>query len=324
VVSRFLVGIFTGWTRRRAANVGTLILALANGIISYDALSGAARDAGLQAPFSLLFPLATDGIIGVATPAQLLLRDRNAPWWARAQIGFMLWAAIVFSVVGNASRASQVWSGITVYGIPLPTWHAVWLALPPLAYAGALHVLGLVHRYPVPGDQVADADATRLQEELAESESALSEARAEVSSLVRSLAEARTEAPAEERARLEPSARAPKAESATPPSARTGRAKSAPSPDGAPKRLPAGARHEQVRALLAEPGGRALTGDEIADSLGIDAGYARRLRAEVTGAEGAPPLALVGAVAVDEGAHRPRHETTDTTAGPMPAAQQEA
>jgi hypothetical protein len=323
-LSRFLVRIATGWTRRRATNVGTLILGLANGIISYDALSGAAHDAGLQAPFSLLFPLATDGIIGVATPAQLLLRDRNAPWWARAQIGIMLWAAIVFSVVGNASRAAQVWSGITVYGVPVPTWHAVWLALPPLAYAGALHVLGLVHRYPVPGDLVADADATRL---LAESERALTEARAEVSSLVRSLTEARSEPPAEERARPEPSARAPKAESAPPSRARAGRAKSAPSPDGAPKRLPAGARHEQVRALLAEPGGRDLTGDEIAARLGIDDGYARRLRAEVLEAESAPALALVGTERVDadeEGAHRPRRETTHNAAGPMPAVQQEA
>ncbi len=137
------------------ANVGVLVLALANGVISYDALAGAARDAGLPWLLSWLFPLATDGIIAVATPAQLLLRTREDSRWPRIQVGLMLWAAIAFSVVGNASRASQLWSGITVYGVPLPTWHAVWLALAPLAYAGALHILGLVHRDRSPGSKEA-------------------------------------------------------------------------------------------------------------------------------------------------------------------------
>lgn len=308
---RLLLAIGTRWTRRRAANVGTLVLAVANGVISYDALSGAARDAGLPWLLSWLFPLATDGIIGVATPAQLELRDRNAPWRVRAQIGFLLWAAIVFSVVGNASRASQLWSGISVYGIPLPTWNAVWLALPPLAYAGALHVLGLVHRYPSPAaESAAETESVRLREELAETQRALLEAR---SALELSASSAADEPAHRELAK------------ARPPRAPGSRAKSAPSPNGAAKRLPAGARHEQVRALLAEPGGRALTGEEIAERLGIDAGYARRLRAEVLEAEGAPPLALVGAGgAVEEGALRPRPEPTETAAAPGAAVHQEA
>src|SRR5207302_1294697 len=79
VVARVILAwVVRGWTRRRAANVGTLILALANAIISYDALASAARDAGLPWLLSWLFPLATDGIIAVATPAQLELRERNA------------------------------------------------------------------------------------------------------------------------------------------------------------------------------------------------------------------------------------------------------
>ncbi len=61
------------------------------------------------------------------------------------------------------------------------------------------------------------------------------------------------------------------------------------------RRAPAGARREEMRALLEAPGGRELTGDELGTRLGIDAGYARRLRAEVLGAEAASPLALVNA-----------------------------
>jgi Protein of unknown function (DUF2637) len=170
----------TGWTWRRAANVGTLVLALANAIISYDALAAAAQAAGLHGLFSWLFPLATDGIIGVATPAQLALRRSEAPRWVRSQIGIMLWAAIIFSVVGNASRASALWSGVTLYVVPLPTWSAVWLALPPLAYAGALHVLGLVHQYPPAGEADVEAEATRLREELGEARRAVARLRSEL------------------------------------------------------------------------------------------------------------------------------------------------
>ncbi len=69
--------------------------------------------------------------------------------------------------------------------------------------------------------------------------------------------------------------------------ARRARAESARStaPNGraktAPRRAPNGSRADQVRALLAEPDGSALTGDEIGARLGIDPGYARRLRSEV-------------------------------------------
>ena len=55
-----------------------------------------------------------------------------------------------------------------------------------------------------------------------------------------------------------------------------------------PLRAPEGVRHAQVRALLAEPGGHALTGRALGERLGIDAGYARRLRAEVQRADSEP------------------------------------
>jgi hypothetical protein len=73
-----------------------------------------------------------------------------------------------------------------------------------------------------------------------------------------------------------------------------------------------GARHAEMRALLAEPGGHALTGKEIGERLGIDPGYARRLRGEVLEAEHAPALAVVS----PDGAQRNADESTaDEAAG---------
>jgi hypothetical protein len=184
-IGAIVTRVVTGWTWRRAVNVGALVLALANAIISYDALAASARAAGMHGPFSWLFPLATDGIIGVATPAQLALRRSDAPRWVRRQIGMMLWAAIAFSVIGNASRASTVWFAVTILAhvVPLPTWSAVWLALAPLAYAGALHVLSLVHQYP-PAEELAlpsaAAEAARLGEELTEARRTLARLRSEL------------------------------------------------------------------------------------------------------------------------------------------------
>ena len=51
------------------------------------------------------------------------------------------------------------------------------------------------------------------------------------------------------------------------------------------RRAPAGERQRQLRELLAEPEGRGLTSEQIGERLGINAGYARRLRAEVEGAD---------------------------------------
>jgi hypothetical protein len=74
--------------------------------------------------------------------------------------------------------------------------------------------------------------------------------------------------------------RAPNTRSATAPRPRP----KTPRPDRAqtaPKRVPRGERIAQMRALLDEPGGRALTSEEVGERLGLDAGYARKLRAEV-------------------------------------------
>lgn len=139
------------WNRRRVAVAGTAIVGIANGIISYDALRAASAAAGAPSLVTWLFPAAADGIVAVMTPAALELEE--APWHARAKVWALLWAAIVVSVIGNASRAGVVWSGMTidVYGLalPIPSGQAIWLSIPPVMYAGCLHGLVLMHRYPL-------------------------------------------------------------------------------------------------------------------------------------------------------------------------------
>lgn len=134
------------WTRRRVAYAGAGVVAGSNAAISFLALSATTRALGVPTAISLLFPFGADGVIAVLTPVTMELRD--APWWVKAQAWGMLLAAIAVSVVGNAARAPRVWTD--VFGVPVPTGDAVWLSIPPLAYAGALHALGLMHRYAPP------------------------------------------------------------------------------------------------------------------------------------------------------------------------------
>lgn len=82
---------------------------------------------------------------------------------------------------------------------------------------------------------------------------------------------------------------APKARAQSAPRARLERAQ--PPRPAAARRVARDVRKDHMRALLAEPGGRALTSEEMAARLGIDAGYARKLRAEVERAQSAPESA---------------------------------
>lgn len=125
-------------TRRRVAVLGTLLAALAGAAISYDALAATARDAGVPAVLSWLFPLGVDGMIAVATIAALEVRTRRA----RAEVWFLLGAAIAVSVIGNAAhaggRGAVLWGPITTY--------ALWSAVPAAAYAAALHLMVVITR----------------------------------------------------------------------------------------------------------------------------------------------------------------------------------
>lgn len=132
------------WSRRRVAYAGASVVAASNAAISYVALSATTRAMSVPDPVSWLFPFGADGIIAVTTPVAIELRD--APWWVKVQVWGLLLGAVAVSVVGNAARAPVAWSG-QLYGVPIPTGDAVWLSIPPLAYAGSLHALGLMHRY---------------------------------------------------------------------------------------------------------------------------------------------------------------------------------
>lgn len=139
---------FAGWwTRRHVAYAGAAVVAVANAAISYISLSATTR--ALHAPdlIAVLFPFGADGIIAVATPATIELRD--APVHVKAQAWALLLGAVAVSVVGNAARAPVAWAG-SFYGLPIPSGDAIWFSIPPLAYAGSLHVLGLMHRYAPP------------------------------------------------------------------------------------------------------------------------------------------------------------------------------
>lgn len=135
------------WTRRHVAYTGAAVVAVANAAISYISLSATTR--ALHAPdlIAVLFPFGADGIIAVATPATIELRD--APVHVKAQAWALLLGAVAVSVVGNAARAPVAWAG-SFYGVPIPSGDAIWFSIPPLAYAGSLHVLGLMHRYAPP------------------------------------------------------------------------------------------------------------------------------------------------------------------------------
>ena len=129
----------TWLTRRRAALAGTLLAALAGAAISYDALAAIARDAGVWAPLSWLFPLGVDGMIAVATVGVLEVHGH-----ARWEVWALLLAAIGVSVAGNGAHAGAggtvVWGAITV--------HALWSAVPACAYAAALHLFVLISDSP--------------------------------------------------------------------------------------------------------------------------------------------------------------------------------
>lgn len=92
----------------------------------------------------------------------------------------------------------------------------------------------------------------------------------------------------------------------------------------APKREPRAAQRDRVRAVLAEPGGRELTGAEIATRLELDPSYVRKLRQEVL-AENAPALSLVANSPASAGkpSSTRSQAVAPTATAPKPARQQQ-
>jgi Protein of unknown function (DUF2637) len=154
--------------------------------------------------------------------------------------------AYVWALLAGAIGASVVGNGAhAAGGSPI---HIVGAAVPAVALAASLHLLIVLVRHAPP-------------------------ARTAAGDLVADVA------PVEPKPRAraaDPTERAVPALTGAP-RARSARAAS--------RRAPNGARADQMRALLAEPGGRALTGRQIGERLGIDAGRARSLRADVERAD---------------------------------------
>jgi hypothetical protein len=238
----------------------TAIVAAGSAILSWDALSWGAGQLGVDGRLTWLYPVVIDGTIAVGTVAALALQ--GAHYRIRVYVWTLLAGAVGASVVGNGAHAA---AGNLI--------HEIGAAVPAVALAASLHLLVILVRH-------SPAQSARAEGLLEAPESAPVEASAEQ----------KVSASLDERA---PSARPQRALAAPRPPARTQkaavpeRAKRAGNDraESAPKRAPNGSRADEMRALLAEPGGRALTGDELGARLGIDPGYARRLRAEVERAD---------------------------------------
>jgi hypothetical protein len=232
---------------------------------------------GLPSPWML--PAALEGLGAVALAYLITFAPKGAlRQWCKALIGGSLLA-------GMAAQGSHaLWFDEATGRLVLP-WLAKLLIsfVPPASGLAALHLVvkaaeGLfgavraLHALPgraAPAGQRADARALDQTPERA----------------LATLADSAT------------TARTPRTERA----ATTARTDSVLS---ARKRAANGSRADQMRALLAEPGGRALTGTELGARLGIDAGRARSIRAEVerADAETARRPHLVEPVAVEAGA----------------------
>jgi hypothetical protein len=122
-----------------------ILLGLAAGALSYDALRQMAVAVHIRPHLAYLFPLVVDGFIAYGVRALLVLRD--APWAARAYA----WA-----LFGTASTASLWANAVHAIRLNQPGVHtltlgdnsvAVLSAIAPLALAGATHMYIIVGRH---------------------------------------------------------------------------------------------------------------------------------------------------------------------------------
>lgn len=122
----------------------TAVVALASGVMSWDALSWGAGELGVDKHLSWLYPVSIDGMILVGTVAALALR--RAKGRVRAYVWALLVGGIVASVVGNAAHAAA------------GSWlHVVGAAVPAVALAASLHLLVLLVRHvPPPADDAGE------------------------------------------------------------------------------------------------------------------------------------------------------------------------
>ncbi|CAG7651308.1 DUF2637 domain-containing protein [Actinacidiphila bryophytorum] len=122
-----------------------ILLGLAGGALSYDALRQMAVAVHIRPHLAYLFPLVVDGFIAYGVRALLVLRD--APWAARAYAWALFGTASTASLWANAVHAIRLnQPGIHTLTLGDNTV-AVLSAIAPLALAGATHMYIIVGRH---------------------------------------------------------------------------------------------------------------------------------------------------------------------------------
>lgn len=122
-----------------------IVLGLAGGALSYDALRQMAVAVHIRPHLTYLFPLVIDGFIAYGVRALLVLRE--APWLARAYAWTLFGTATAASLWANALHAVRLnQPGVHTLTLGDHTV-AVLSAIAPLALAGATHMHILIGRH---------------------------------------------------------------------------------------------------------------------------------------------------------------------------------
>lgn len=137
-----------------------IVLGLAGGALSYDALRQMALAVHIRPNLTYLFPLVIDGFIAYGVRALLVLRD--APWPARAYAWTLFGAATAASLWANALHAVRL-NQPGVYTLLLGDHTvAVLSAIAPLALAGATHMHILIGRHNNSGSRTSAGTPTMI------------------------------------------------------------------------------------------------------------------------------------------------------------------
>jgi hypothetical protein len=131
----------------RVGAAATGVVALGSAVLSWDALSWGARQLGVDAHLTWLYPVVIDGTIVVGTVTALALRGAEVR--IRLYVWTLLVGAISASVIGNGAHAAG--------GSPI---HMVGASVPAVALAASLHLLVILVRHapevPIDAAEVAE------------------------------------------------------------------------------------------------------------------------------------------------------------------------
>lgn len=124
--------------------VGLVLVGAAAAILTFNTLRALAESCGFTGWQGWLLPVAVDAAGAVAT--NVWLTGKDSPAAVRFARTWALTAAGV-SLAGNATE-----HGLTAYGLPVPWWAVVLVAVvPPLAFVGTIHLLVLLSKTEAEG-----------------------------------------------------------------------------------------------------------------------------------------------------------------------------